>query len=1073
MAEEQKDNQIVYPVDINDNEAFNLLHRNMKQWVSEQGWNSFRDIQRKTISTLLTADEDKRPNLVVSASTASGKALADYELVLTDSGWKRISELDHNDKVYGSDGQQHNILGIFPQGEKELYQVVLQDGRTIDCSKDHIWKVIDRFNGKESDKTTQEIIDGFITKKHGKKVSRFVLPTCSPIRYDANDKTKLPLNVRDLGTLLRNLNDEILNNDDINIDVLHYDENILSLCYDSQTQDITIPDLYKTASINQRKQLLFALLNITAAEKIDNQNSFELISSKSQNFISDVMELAYSLGYIATKYNTIIETDELPISAYSAIIYFQCDTLDIVDIIDLNSTTSMTCIAVDSEDHTYITTNYIVTHNTEAAFIPALSILAEYREQHKEEKFCQMLYVAPLKALINDQYRRLSEMSFKSGMNIPVYLWHGDAPQGQKNEMLREHDGIIMITPESLESFLMNRGEWCEKYMTPLVMVIDEFHAFLGAGRGKQMLSLLARIDMLNMSQGKLPATRIALSATLSKLDIVGKMLSKQKSFAIIDGTQSGNDEMEISVKAFDPRFSASEKREKDDDISIAKEIIQNSLGKKTLTFATSRMQVETIAATINDVCKHDNIDSQAFPHHGSLSKETRELLEDRLVNTQKPTMAVATQTLELGIDLEIDNVFQVGTTNTVSSLRQRVGRSGRRDGIKRFECIVTTAEKKPELMDEDLLCTIAEIELMKAGWFEPPNNKRLDISVMVSEILSLLKQYGSAYEDELYMVLVSYGAFYNVPKDLFSMIIRDMLNAQFIEQIDSGELLISGLGEKEINDWHFYATFQDAESYTVKSGGKTIGEIMPPDTSLMQLANGGTFMLGGKYWQVIPPMDMKAKTINVKQVSTRAKFLIPTSRGSGSTGGVVKRQMIALLSGKLSEIEFDYLDELAASRLEAAREYAKSHQLNGLGISIYDGGEKGHETDSEAMERISQGYNEFTLIHINPPVDAAALDAIVKVLEAAGMEPGGMNNIPVWRMNELVDTVLDNWDTIVQQKEELFDVSMLEDIKNNEKYNYIFHNETLKYAYVNEKLDLDGAKKWLEAYKRFAATLE
>lgn len=709
---------------------------------------------------------------------------------------------------------------------------------------------------------------------------------------------------------------------------------------------------------------------------------------------------------------------------------------------------------------------------TEAAFIPALSILARYREEHKNERFCQMLYVAPLKALINDQYRRLCEMSAKSGLNIPVYLWHGDAPQGQKNTMMKDHDGIIMITPESLESFLMNRGEWCANYMTPLVVVIDEFHAFLGAGRGKQMLSLLSRIDMLNRAQGKAPATRIALSATLSKLELVGKILSPDAPFAVIDGTQAGSDEMDIAVKTFAPPVPRAGQKTapKEDSIAIATEIIENSIGAKTLTFATSRMQVETIAATINDVCKKNEIKSQAFPHHGSLSKETRESLEKRLVGTDLPTMAVATQTLELGIDIgDIDTVFQAGTTNSVASLRQRVGRSGRRDGVKRFQCLVTSTKGKPEKMEEDLLCTLAEIELMRAGWFEPPNAKQRNVSVLVSEILSVLKQYGSAYEDELYALLAVNGAFRNVPRDLFSMVVRDMLNADFLEQMNGDELVIGLAGEREINDWHFYATFQDDEAFTVRAAGKLIGEIIPPETSLMQLANGGTFMLAGRYWRVIPPIDMRAKTINVQRVSTKAKFLIPTSRGCGGTGGVVKRQMISMLSGNLADAEFPYLDEYGQERLAAAREYAETHKLNGLGVSIYDGGEKGSETDSEARERAAQGFNENALLHIAPPVDAAALDAIVKALEAAGMEPGGLNNIPMWRMCELVDAVLDNWNVLAEGKEELLDVTMLEDIRNSEKYNGILHNETLRYAYVDEKMDLDGAKRWFEAFRRFS----
>lgn len=711
---------------------------------------------------------------------------------------------------------------------------------------------------------------------------------------------------------------------------------------------------------------------------------------------------------------------------------------------------------------------------TEAAFLPALSLLENYRAENPSESFCSMIYIAPLKALINDQHRRLSDMA--EYIETPVYLWHGDAPQGQKNRMLKEHDGIIMITPESLESFFVNRGGWCGSYMTPLVVVVDEFHAFLGEGRGKQMLSLLDRIDMINAQHGRPPALRIGLSATLSQLDTVASILSPRAPHAVVDGTSAGSDQLDIEVRTYDPprKREGQKNVPKEDLISIGREIISKSVGEKTLTFATSRMQVESISSTINDICKADGIKSEAFPHHGSLAKDLREELEKRLVETNEPTMAVATITLELGIDIgDIYKVFQVGTPNSVASLRQRIGRSGRRDGHKRCECLIT-ASHDPANMETDLVNIIAEIELMRAGWFEPPKSKRKDISVLVSEILSVVKQYGSAYEDDLFALLVERGAFWNIPRDLFSMIVADMTDKDMLEKTSEGLLILGIAGEREISDWRFYATFMDTEDYVVKNGGKTIGSITPPSTSLMFLNRGGTFMLGGRYWQVQPPIDMKAKVINVKQTSSKAAFLVPTSRGAGEVGGRVKKTAIRLLSGNLSEYIPDYIDEYSVERLEKAREYAEEHHLNGLGISIYDGGEDGSETDSEVRARAALGYNDQAVLTITPPVDSGTGDAIVKVLMAAGLEtPDGLNAIPQWRMNELVMAVLENWESVVAGKENLIDREMLEDIRNSEKYNWVFDDETLQYAYVDERINLDGAKAWLEAYTRFAGIAE
>ena len=102
--------------------------------------------------------------------------------------------------------------------------------------------------------------------------------------------------------------------------------------------------------------------------------------------------------------------------------------------------------------------------------------------------------------------------------------------------------------------------------------------------------------------------------------------------------------------------------------------------GKSHLIFANSRGRTEEIAATLSDFCEKNGVPNEFFPHHGSLSKEIRESLEARLQEDNLPTSAVCTMTLELGIDIgSVDSIAQVTAPHSVSSLRQRLGRSGRR----------------------------------------------------------------------------------------------------------------------------------------------------------------------------------------------------------------------------------------------------------------------------------------------------------------------------------------------------------------------------------------------------------
>ena len=723
---------------------------------------------------------------------------------------------------------------------------------------------------------------------------------------------------------------------------------------------------------------------------------------------------------------------------------------------------------------------------TEAAFMPAVSMIHDMENQKRNggNDRVSMLYVAPLKALINDQYRRLCEMSAR--MSLPITIWHGDAPASGKKRMLEEHRGVIMITPESLESFLMNRGQWCAKYMLPQIIVLDEFHAFIGTPRGKQLLSLLHRIDFLCDTAGVPRPQRIGLSATLSQLDTVAAVLSGRNSsdnVAIIDGRDKRQEENIIRVVSFPPPPPRREgqRHTETDYPSMARYIVDNSINEKTLTFARSRKNVEDVASLINEVCEANHLNTQAFPHHGSLSKETREALEHRLVSTDKPTMAVATVTLELGIDIgDIHRVFQINSTNTVASLRQRMGRSGRRDGIKRMDCLIGLDDNDANVFNE-LTTTIAEIELMKRGWFEPPDVTHRDVSVLISEILSVLEQYGSAYDEELYGLLCNQcgddgnvdpngaGTFSNVDGELFNLVVSDMIGSDYLMRDASGMLMISKAGEEQISDWHFYATFQSDETYTVNAGGKHIGDITPQPATLRMLQNGGCFLLGGRTWRVVS-MDISKKTIDVEPSSARSEFLVPTSRGGGDVVGKVKRYQISLLTGDNSELVPNYLDELGAEKLSEMREHAREHRLNGLGVMISPGGgADSHESPSEHRTRCSRGYSGDQEVACIPPVDPAVNNAIVKMLEYAGLEDsGGLRAMPLWRLADLVDACVAHADEMEDRKEEFIDAAMVTDLRNREKFNNILSDETLRYAYRDELFDVRGAIVWMEAFQRF-----
>ena len=153
---------------------------------------------------------------------------------------------------------------------------------------------------------------------------------------------------------------------------------------------------------------------------------------------------------------------------------------------------------------------------TEAAFFPILSLFYQ-----KMPQSIGAIYIGPLKALINDQFMRLTELCEQA--HIPVWHWHGDVSYAHKQKMIQNPSGILQITPESLEALLLHKHGMITKLFSDLqFIVIDEVHSLLRNDRGGQTLCLIERLSKI----AKVEPRRIGLSATLGNPKEVGELLS-------------------------------------------------------------------------------------------------------------------------------------------------------------------------------------------------------------------------------------------------------------------------------------------------------------------------------------------------------------------------------------------------------------------------------------------------------------------------------------------------------------------------------------------------------------------
>ena len=513
---------------------------------------------------------------------------------------------------------------------------------------------------------------------------------------------------------------------------------------------------------------------------------------------------------------------------------------------------------------------------TEAAFLPACSAIAG------ETDGFGILYLSPLKALINDQYRRLE--SICDMLDMKVTPWHGDSPQSKKKDARRYPEGILLITPESLESRLVLDPGWVRASFESLkYVIIDEYHCFVGSERGTHLQSLMHRLENL-LGRQRSPIPRIALSATLGDMDGVMGFLRPNSDFPRLLIKGGGGMDLKLQVRGYVSRvFDESEDEDTEEtsvtspsaDIQVARDLYKILRGDSHLVFANRRRDTEKFAALLSDLCRENLVPNEFFPHHGSLSKELREELESRLQKGALPTTAVCTMTLELGIDIgKIKSVAQVTAPNSVSSLRQRLGRSGRRGEPAMLSMFIKERDLAEALSVVDklrleLLQSIAIIHLLlREKWYEPPDPGLFHFSTLLHQVLAVIAQWGGVRAEQLWWVLCKSGTFSKVTEEQFRMLLSDMGEKNLIRQISGGELVLGEEGEKIVDHYGFYAVFKTPQEYriVIEEEGKTLGTL-PIDSFVLPEQH---IIFAGRRWEV--------KDVDIQK---RVVYVTPTKGGN------------------------------------------------------------------------------------------------------------------------------------------------------------------------------------------------
>ena len=679
---------------------------------------------------------------------------------------------------------------------------------------------------------------------------------------------------------------------------------------------------------------------------------------------------------------------------------------------------------MDSQNHVLIAAG-TASGKTEAAFFPMLSMLTE-----KPVNSFGILYIGPLKALINDQFERITDLLEEA--DFPIYAWHGDRSQSEKQRAKRQPKGVLQITPEALEGLLMNHaGDAAQMFRELQFIVVDEVHAFMGTDRGLQLQCQMVRIDRL---LGR-SVRRIGLSATIHDYVSAQAWLcaGTNQNCSLVE-SHEGSRKLDLAMRHFTLDGHDIEAVDQTQQ-EMYDYLYQQSRGRKCLIFTNSRLETEDVVAVMRERAERLGEPDIYHAHHGSISASLREEAESALRESDKPAVGVATRTLELGIDLGgLDRVIQLGSPSTCSSFVQRLGRTGRRGTTAVMRFVTKSAPRGRSEFEDipwELIQNIAIIQLyIEERWVESFVNKPLPFSVLFHQILSTLMQ-AELTPRELAKRVITLPAFSSVAQEDFLVLIRHLLATDIIEKTESDTLIPGLLGEKLAGNYRFLSVFSDNLGYRVVFHQREIGEV----DSLPELDE--IIALAGRRWRVTE-IDADRRVIYVVPSKGKAK-----NSWSGGDMGIDDRVARRMRQVLLEDTQYIYLCPDAKDALTEARERAARYDLSRPYSVI---------ADKRLLIHPWLGHRKIdTLLFLLKDVFNEALEIQSTAEVACGMGISVATDLPVdvfWdrMMNLLIGT----------SPEKIIPIAPPVPI---DRYDAQLPDALLRKAYVYNFLDTDGLK--------------
>ncbi|MCS7107831.1 MAG: DEAD/DEAH box helicase [Sulfolobales archaeon] len=556
---------------------------------------------------------------------------------------------------------------------------------------------------------------------------------------------------------------------------------------------------------------------------------------------------------------------------------------------------------------------------TEAALFPLISKFLSKPHEHKP---ISLIYITPLRALNRDLMKRL--VGICSDLGISVQVRHGDTPQRLRKSIERNPPHILITTPETFQ-YLLISAQLRDYLANTKYLIIDELHELVSSKRGAELIASLSRFELISNK-----VQRIGISASIGNVSLAKKFLSYGR--PVSEVVILSNRDMDIELLT--PYSSG----KLIDRIELIKDLIKSH--GQVIVFTNTRDEAELLGLKLKE------LGVNIYVHHGSLSKDEREVVEEKLKRGEIKGV-VSTSSLELGIDVGgVDAVIQSSSPRQVVKLVQRVGRSMHKVGLRAKGYVVA------DMSVDDILESLVIIRRALSNELEGFSIHEGSLDVLTHQVVGLLLQEGSMDAKAAYEVLRKSYVFKDLTFEEFAKVL-ELISELHLIKFDG--LTIKPTGRGRI----YYLTttmIVDSPHYSVVDllSMTSIGHLDEEFVAL-EISEGSSLVLGGRLWHVIS-VDEEDMKVYVEEASSK-EYLIPSWVGETiPVDYKVAREACSLR--KLLALNYlpkHYVDLISEGSLTYLREVISKHVSRGYPLP----------SENLLLVEVKRSSPSFIVVHV------------------------------------------------------------------------------------------------------------